>query len=84
MPPGAGIADLRGRGMADRRAGSIFASSFIAGLLLTAGIFAPRAWEPVPEPYFGLEEPAVEPPARPEVPSLDECIDEWLWILQPS
>ena len=28
--------------------------------------------------------PAVEPPARPDVPSLDECIDEWLWILQPS
>lgn len=54
--------------MADRRAGSIFASSFIAGLLLTAGIFAPRAWEPVPEPYFGLEDPAVEPQAPPAEP----------------
>jgi hypothetical protein len=51
--------------MADKRAGSIFVSSFVAGLLLTAGIFAPRAWEPVPEPYFGLEEPAIEPAAPP-------------------
>jgi hypothetical protein len=53
--------------MADKRAGSIFVSSFVAGLLLTAGIFAPRAWEPVPEPYFGLEEPAADsssPPAK--------------------
>ncbi|MEI7781829.1 MAG: hypothetical protein WCJ18_07875, partial [Planctomycetota bacterium] len=46
--------------MADKRAGSIFASSFVAGLLLTAGIFAPQAWEPVPEPFFGLEEPGAE------------------------
>ncbi|MEI6241446.1 MAG: hypothetical protein WCR51_13745 [Planctomycetia bacterium] len=43
--------------MSDKRAGGIVASSFVAGLLLAAGIFAPRAWEPVPEPYFGLEEP---------------------------
>lgn len=51
--------------MADKRAGSIFVSSFVAGLLLTAGIFAPQAWEPVPEPYFGLEEPAIEAAAAP-------------------
>ncbi|MEI8227603.1 MAG: hypothetical protein WCH77_05005 [Planctomycetota bacterium] len=55
--------------MADKRAGSIVASSFVAGLLLTAGIFAPRAWEPVPEPFFGLEEPGMETAAeqRPAV-----------------
>jgi hypothetical protein len=43
--------------MSDKRAGGIVASSFVAGLLLAAGIFAPRAWEPVPEPFFGLDEP---------------------------
>lgn len=43
--------------MADKRAGGIFLSSFVGGVLVTAAIFAPRAWEPVPEPFFGLEEP---------------------------
>jgi hypothetical protein len=47
--------------MSDKRAGGIVASSFVAGLLLAAGIFAPRAWEPVPEPFFGLEDPASQP-----------------------
>ena len=47
--------------MSDKRAGGIVASSFVAGLLLAAGIFAPRAWEPVPEPFFGLEEPGADP-----------------------
>jgi hypothetical protein len=40
--------------MSEKRAGGIFASSFVAGLLLAAAIFSPRAWEPVPGPYFGL------------------------------
>lgn len=44
--------------MSQKRAGGIFASSFIAGLLLAAAICAPRAWEPVPGPYFGLDEHA--------------------------
>jgi hypothetical protein len=48
--------------MADKRARGIFASSFVAGLLLAAVVFAPRAWEPVPEPFFGLEDPPVTPP----------------------
>jgi len=48
--------------MADKRARGIFASSFVAGLMLAAVVFAPRAWEPVPEPYFGLDEPAGPPP----------------------
>lgn len=42
--------------MADKKAGGIFASSFVAGCLLAAAIFSPRAWEPVPGPYFGLED----------------------------
>ena len=42
--------------MSEKRAGGIFASSFVAGLLLAAAIFSPRAWEPVPGPYFGLED----------------------------
>jgi len=48
--------------MSEKRAGGIFASSFVAGLLLAAGIFAPRAWEPVPEPFFGLDETAGDGP----------------------
>jgi len=43
--------------MSEKRAGGIFASSFVAGLLLAAAVFAPRAWEPVPAPYLGLEDP---------------------------
>ena len=41
--------------MSEKRAGGILASSFVAGLLLAAAIFSPRAWDPVPGPYFGLE-----------------------------
>ncbi|MFM8804357.1 MAG: hypothetical protein ACKOK8_10680 [Planctomycetia bacterium] len=44
--------------MSQKRAGGIFASSFIAGLLLAGAIYAPRAWEPVPGPYFGLDDRA--------------------------
>jgi hypothetical protein len=43
--------------MSESRAGGIFASSFVAGLLLAAAIFAPRAWEPVPGPSFVLKDP---------------------------
>jgi hypothetical protein len=32
------------------------ASSFVAGLLVTAAIFLPRVNDPIPEPYFGLDE----------------------------
>jgi hypothetical protein len=49
--------------MSDTRASGIVASSFVAGLLLAAGIFAPRAWEPIPEPFFGLDEPGSPAPA---------------------
>ena len=41
--------------MSQKQAGGIVVSSFIAGLLFTAAIVAPSAWEPIPEPFFGLE-----------------------------
>jgi hypothetical protein len=44
--------------MADKRAKGVLVSSFLGGLLVAAAVFAPRAWEPVPEPFFGLEAPA--------------------------
>ena len=40
--------------MAPKHAGRIIGSAFIAGLLLATGI-AWRSWEPVPEPFFGLD-----------------------------
>jgi hypothetical protein len=54
--------------MADRRAGGVIASSFLGGLFVTAAVFAPRAWEPVPEPFFGLEAPAVVAAPLPDQP----------------
>ena len=65
--------------MADKQARGIVASSFVAGLLLAAVVFAPRAWEPVPEPFFGLDEPTIaapSPPARvrPERLALNDTV----------
>jgi hypothetical protein len=54
--------------MADKRARGIVASSFVAGLLLAAVVFAPRAWEPVPEPFFGLDDPSITPPPESAEP----------------
>jgi len=48
--------------MSDKRVGGIFASSFIAGVLLAAAIVSPRAWEPVPGPSFDPDD-AVRPAA---------------------
>jgi len=63
--------------MADKRARGIVASSFVAGLLLAAVVFAPQAWEPVPEPFFGLDEPAaVAPPPPPQPPAERLAINE--------
>ncbi|MEI6037168.1 MAG: hypothetical protein WCQ91_04485 [Planctomycetota bacterium] len=47
-------------GMSEKQAGGIVVSSFIAGLIFAAALFAPHAWDPVPEPFFGLEEPLAE------------------------
>ena len=44
--------------MSKQRAGGIFASSFVAGVLLAAAICAPRAWEPVPGPTFDIDDHA--------------------------
>ena len=46
--------------MSEKQAGGIVVSSFIAGLIFAAALFAPHAWDPVPEPFFGLEEPLAE------------------------
>ena len=46
--------------MSEKQAGSIVVSSFIAGLVFAAALFIPHAWDPVPEPFFGLEEPLAE------------------------
>jgi hypothetical protein len=54
--------------MAENRAGGILMSSFVAGALLAAAIFAPSAWEPVPGPYFGLDEQAAGSPAPAAAP----------------
>lgn len=56
--------------MSDKRTSRIFVSSFVAGLLLAAGIFAPRAWEPVPEPFFGLDEPVGPTPVEAAAPDV--------------
>lgn len=54
--------------MSRKHVGPIVASSFVAGLLVTAAIFLPRANDPIPEPYFGLEEPEVETRPRAAAP----------------
>jgi hypothetical protein len=54
--------------MAENRAGGILVSSFVAGALLAAAVFAPSAWEPVPGPYFGLDEQAAGHPASAAAP----------------
>jgi len=54
--------------MAENRAGGILMSSFVAGALLAAAVFAPSAWEPVPGPYFGLDEQAAGNPAPAAAP----------------
>ena len=51
--------------MADKRAGGIFASALVAGVLLAGAVFAPRAWEPVPGPFFGLDDRAAAPAKQP-------------------
>jgi hypothetical protein len=46
--------------MSRKHAGPIVASSFVAGLLVTAAVFLPRVNEPIPEPFFGLDEQEAE------------------------
>jgi len=42
--------------MSKQRTGGIFASSFVAGVLLAAAIYAPRAWEPIPGSSFEIDD----------------------------
>lgn len=44
------------------------ASSFVAGLLVTAAIFLPRLNDPIPEPYFGFDESETETSSAPAGP----------------
>ena len=47
-------------GTADRRAGFIVGSAFVAGLALAVVVAGRSLWEPPREPFFGLEETPVE------------------------
>lgn len=58
-------------GSADRRPGIIVASAFFAGLAFAVVIAGPDFWSPPPEPYFGLESPAVEAERPPVVVAED-------------
>jgi hypothetical protein len=55
--------------MSDKRAQGIVATSFLGGVLVAVAIFAPQAWEPVPEPFFGLEEPVSVATPLPSQPT---------------
>lgn len=48
-------------GNADRRAAAIVGVSFLAGLACATVLCAPTLFDPVPEPYFGLDDVPVEP-----------------------
>lgn len=55
--------------MSDKQAKGIVATSFLGGVLVAVAIFAPQAWEPVPEPFFGLEEPVPVATPLPSQPT---------------
>ncbi|MCE9631033.1 MAG: hypothetical protein K8S94_10030 [Planctomycetia bacterium] len=54
-------------GTAERRAGTIVACAFFSGLAFAVAVAGPDFWSPVPEPYFGLDAPAVEAERPPVV-----------------
>ncbi len=56
--------------MADARAKGIVAVAFLGGVLLAAAMVVPAAWEPVPEPFFGLEEPVPVAAPLPQQPAI--------------
>ena len=62
--------DTVGAGMADARAKGIVAISFLGGVLLAAALVVPGGWEPVPEPFFGLEEPVPVAAPLPQQPAI--------------
>jgi hypothetical protein len=62
--------DTAGAGMADARAKGIVAISFLGGVLLAAAMVVSGGWEPVPEPFFGLEEPVPVAAPLPQQPAI--------------
>ena len=52
---------------ADQRSLGIVSVSFVAGLAWAALTSAPALWDPVPEPYFGLDEVVVESEVLPSI-----------------
>lgn len=56
--------------MADARAKGIVAIAFLGGVLLAAAMVVPSAWEPVPEPFFGLQEPVPVAAPLPQQPAI--------------
>ena len=54
--------------MSQKRIGgvAVLSVSFIAGTLLAAFICVPTAWDPLPEPFFGLDGPVLIPAAKTE------------------
>ena len=56
--------------MASVRAKGIVAIAFLGGVLLAATMVVPGAWEPVPEPFFGLEEPVPVAAPLPQQPAI--------------
>ena len=52
---------------AERRAGTVVACAFVAGLAFAVAIAGPDFQSPPPEPYFGLDAPLVEAERPPEV-----------------
>ena len=61
---------MAGAGMADARAKGIVAISFLGGILLAAAMVAPGVWEPIPEPFFGLEGPVPVAAPLPQQPAI--------------
>jgi hypothetical protein len=61
---------MAGAGMADARAKGIVAISFLGGILLAAAMVAPSVWEPIPEPFFGLEKPVPVATPLPQQPAI--------------
>jgi hypothetical protein len=61
---------MAGAGMADARAKGIVAISFLGGILVAAAMVAPSVWEPIPEPFFGLEKPVPVAAPLPQQPAI--------------
>jgi hypothetical protein len=61
-----GISKAR-RGMCDSRGAGVLATAFVAGVLCTAALTADGLRDPIPSPFFGLEEPPIPDSVAPAV-----------------